>query len=212
MASERLLERRRRPIHVVLHHEHAPRRRVVDVHADVCQRRCAGVCGVLAALRDVHDICNERRVTVFAPPGKVREPDVARQHPSAFSITRPNFVIAVRPLGIDKQQLVDAERTHGYYEVRARDGEGGWVLAGDVRLTDLARWSEDRDAPLVAYVVDVTQGSQDTAHPGAAALAYIGMNMDNSPPWRVSMVQHDVDWTTPALKEALRGHWVRFSA
>src|SRR6266571_592130 len=70
MASERLLERRRRPIHVVLHHEHAPRRRVVDVHADVCQRRCAAVCGVLAALRDVHDICNERRVTVLAPPCK----------------------------------------------------------------------------------------------------------------------------------------------
>ena len=93
MALERFLERRRRRIHLVLHHEHAPRR---------------AAWGLLAALRDVHDICNERRVTVFAPPGKVREPDVARQHPSAFSITRPNFVIAVRPLGIDKQQLVDA--------------------------------------------------------------------------------------------------------
>ena len=90
----------------------------------------------------------------------------------------------------DELLLVDAERTDGYYEVRACDGEGGWVLAGDVRITDLARWSEDRDAPLVAYVVDVTQGSQET--PRRA-------------PWRVCMVQHDVDWTT------LRGHWVRFS-
>ena len=97
----------------------------------------------------------------------------------------------------DELLLVDAGRTDGYYEVRARDGEGGWVLAGDVQITDLARWSEDRDAPLVAYVVDVTPGSQET--PRRA-------------PWRVFMVQHDVDWTTPALKEALRGHWVRFSA
>ena len=112
----------------------------------------------------------------------------------------------------DELLLVDAERTHGYYEVRARDGEGGWVLAGDVRITDLARWSEDRDAPLVAYVVDVTQGSPETAPRGAAALAYIGMNIDNTAPWRVFMVQHDVDWTMPALREALRGHWVRFSA
>ncbi|OLC85989.1 MAG: hypothetical protein DMD38_14675 [Gemmatimonadetes bacterium] len=96
----------------------------------------------------------------------------------------------------DELLLVDAGRTDGYYEVRARDGEGGWVLAGDVQITDLARWSEDRDAPLVAYVVDVTPGSQET--PRRA-------------PWRVFMVQHDVDLTTPALKETLRGHWVRFS-
>ena len=97
----------------------------------------------------------------------------------------------------DELLLVDAGRTDGYYEVRARDGEGGWVLAGDVQITDLARWSEDRDAPLVAYVVDVTPGSQET--PRRA-------------PWRVFMVQHEVDSTAPALKEALRGHWVRFSA
>jgi len=95
----------------------------------------------------------------------------------------------------DELLLVDAERD-GYYEVRARDGEGGWVLAGDVRITDLARWSEDRDTPLVAYVVDVTQGSLET--PRRA-------------PWRVCIAQHDVDRTTPALRETLRGHWVRFS-
>lgn len=103
----------------------------------------------------------------------------------------------------DELLLVDTERTVGYYEVRARDGEGGWVLAGDVRITDLARWGGDRDAPLVAYVVDVKPGSQETA--------YIGMNIDHTPPWCVCMVQHDVDWTTPALQERLRGHWVRFS-
>jgi len=95
----------------------------------------------------------------------------------------------------DELLLVDAERD-GYYEVRARDGEGGWVLAGDLQITDLARWSEDRDAPLVAYVVDVTQGSLET--PRRA-------------PWRVCIAQHDVDPTTPALRETLRGHWVRFS-
>ena len=104
----------------------------------------------------------------------------------------------------DELLLVDDERTDGYYEVRARDGEGGWVSARDVRITDLARWSEDRDAPFVAYVVDVTQG-------GAAVLPCIAVNIDTTPPWRVFMGQHDVDWTTPALKETLRGHWVRFS-
>lgn len=96
----------------------------------------------------------------------------------------------------DELLLVDAERTDGYYEVRARDGEGGLVLAGDVRITDLARWSEDGDGPLVAYVVDVTRSSQESPH---------------TAPWRVCMVQHDVDSTTPALQERLRGHWVRFS-
>src|SRR6266852_531962 len=64
----------------------------------------------------------------------------------------------------DELLLVAAERD-GYYEVR---------------ITDLARWSEDRDAPLVAYVVDVTQGSLET--PRRA-------------PWRVCIAQHDVDPT-----------------
>src|SRR5438552_2588269 len=90
MASERLPECRRRRVHVVLRYAHAPRR---------------AARGLQAALRDVHDIGDERRVTVFAPPGKVRDLEVAGQHPSAFSITRPNLVIAV-PLGIDEQQLV----------------------------------------------------------------------------------------------------------
>src|SRR6266849_3140627 len=90
MAPERLPECRRRRVHVVLRDAHAPRR---------------APWGLQAALRDVHGIGVERRVTVFAPPGKVRDPDVARQHPSAFSITRPNLVIAF-PLGSDEKQLV----------------------------------------------------------------------------------------------------------
>src|SRR5437899_12900708 len=80
----------------------------------------------------------------------------------------------------DELLLVDAGRTDGYYEVRARDGEGGWVLAGDVQITDLARRGEDGDAPLVAYVVDVPPGSQDTARHAA---------------WRVFLVKHDGDST-----------------
>ncbi|PYO86605.1 MAG: hypothetical protein DMD66_13130 [Gemmatimonadetes bacterium] len=60
MASERLLECRGCQIHVVLHHEHAPRR---------------AAWGLLAAWRDVHDIGDERGVTVFAPPGQVRDLD-----------------------------------------------------------------------------------------------------------------------------------------
>jgi len=143
----------------------------------------------------------ERAVTVWASvlfvTREAAQAAVVTRHANLHAGPSSSWPIKEKLYPGDELLLVDAERTHGYYEVRARDGEGGWVLAGDVRITDLARWSEDRDAPLVAYVVDVTQGSQET--PRRA-------------PWRVFMVQHEVDSTAPALKEALRGHWVRFSA
>ena len=158
----------------------------------------------------------ERAVTVWASvlfvTRATAQAAVVTRHANLHAGPSSSWPIKEKLYPGDELLLVDAERTDGYYEVRARDGEGGWVSAGDVRITDLARWSEDRDAPLVAYVVDVTQGSQETAPRGAAALAYIGMNIDNTAPWRVFMVQHDVDWTMPALRETLRGHWVRFSA
>ena len=142
----------------------------------------------------------ERAVTVWASvlfvTRATAQAAVVTRHANLHAGPSSSWPIKEKLYPGDELLLVDAERTHGYYEVRARDGEGGWVLAGDVRITDLARWSEDRDAPLVAYVVDVTPGSQET--PRRA-------------PWRVFMVQHDVDLTTPALKETLRGHWVRFS-
>src|SRR5438445_13702766 len=59
----------------------------------------------------------------------------------------------------DELLLVDAGRTDGYYEVRAREGEGGWVLAGEVQIKDLERGSEYRESPTVAQVVRVKRFS-----------------------------------------------------
>ena len=61
----------------------------------------------------------------------------------------------------DELLVVDAALHNGYYEVRAADGEAGWVWGLDVRIADLVADSHSHDpgASLVGYVVDVRNGS-----------------------------------------------------
>ncbi|SRR6266581_4286835 len=190
----------------------------------------------------------------------------------------------------DEVMLFDTTQTNGYYEVRAADGEDGWVWSRNVRITDVVvdstppgqpetvfhscqpegtaqqahrqesnrrknrvthpqaseiaqgatiaailqnsndrtRWSEDSGASIVAFVVDVKKGSNETVNCGDTALAFIDTHIDVvqnpndtrkrvrmivevTPRWRAFVGQENLDWTTPTLRQTLLGHWVRFT-
>ncbi len=93
---------------------------------------------------------------------------------------------------------------------------------------DRTRWSDTRGASIVAYVVDVKIGSQETVNCGDTDSAYIDTHIDVvqaptdtrkivrmivevTPRWRSFMGQQGADWTTRTLKQTLLGHWVRFT-
>lgn len=86
----------------------------------------------------------------------------------------------------DELLLADAAPTNGYYEVRAPNGEGGWVSARHVRITDLMTdaSSAETSASIVVYVVDAKHGSKAGAR------------------WRALLERERV--------QAFQGHWVRF--
>ncbi len=183
----------------------------------------------------------------------------------------------------DELTILDSMQSNGYYEVRAADGQHGWVWARNVQITEIiagtevfhgcalegsavqanrqasnrkknrltrpqagdidgnatlaailqngddeTRWSDTRGASIVAYVVDVTIGAQETVNCGDRDSAYIDTHIDVvqhpsdtrkivrmivevTPRWRWFMGQHGVDWTTRTLKQTLQGHWVRFT-
>ncbi len=84
----------------------------------------------------------------------------------------------------DELLVVHPDQKNGYYEVRAADGEPGWVWARDVRIADLVAdsYSQDAGASLVAYVVDVRNDSDGT-------LKGHWMRFAGRPFWDVEYVQ-----------------------
>lgn len=64
----------------------------------------------------------------------------------------------------DELLVVDTAQQNGYYEVRAADGEPGWVWGHDVRIADIVADSHSHDpgASLIGYVVHVQNGCDGT--------------------------------------------------
>ena len=189
----------------------------------------------------------------------------------------------------DELTILDSVQTDGYYEVRAADGEHGWVWARNIQITesipppdtseppevfhgcslegsaaqanrqasnrkknrltrpqagdidgnailtailqtgdDKTRWSDTLGASIVAYVIEVKKGSQETVNCGDTDSAYIDTHIDVvqhptdtakrthlivevTPRWREFVSHQGTDWTTRTLKQTLEGHWVRFT-
>ncbi|HXG97855.1 MAG TPA: SH3 domain-containing protein [Gemmatimonadales bacterium] len=93
---------------------------------------------------------------------------------------------------------------------------------------DKTRWSDTRGASIVAYVIEVKKGSQETVNCGDTDSAYIDTHIDVvqhptdtakrthlivevTPRWREFVSHQGTDWTTRTLKQTLEGHWVRFT-
>jgi hypothetical protein len=91
---------------------------------------------------------------------------------------------------------------------------------------DRARWSDDRGAVVVGYAHDVKPGGIETTNCRARALpdrdTHIELVLDPmgasgpqrvivevTPRWRALMAAKGVDWSTPALRRAYLGRWVR---
>ncbi len=109
------------------------------------------------------------------------------------------------------------------------------VIDGNATLTailqtgdDETRWSDTRGASIVAYVIEVKKGSQETVNCGDTDSAYIDTHIDVvqhptdtakrthlivevTPRWREFVSHRGTDWTTRTLKQTLEGHWVRFT-
>ncbi len=84
----------------------------------------------------------------------------------------------------DELLLVDAAQKNGYYEVRAADGEPGWVWGRHVRIVDVPTdpRSEPDDASLMAYVVNVKKGPKE--------LQGHWVRFAGRPFWEIEYVQH----------------------
>jgi uncharacterized protein YgiM (DUF1202 family) len=93
---------------------------------------------------------------------------------------------------------------------------------------DANRWSDARAASIVAYVVDVKKGGEETVNCGETDIRYRDTHLDVvqspddrrkivrviaevTPRWRAYMQQQGENWSTPALKQRLQGRWVRFT-
>ncbi len=93
---------------------------------------------------------------------------------------------------------------------------------------DRTRWSDTRGASIVAYVIEVKKGSQETVNCGDTDSAYIDTHIDVvqhptdsakrthlivevTPRWREFVSHQGTDWTTRTVKQTLEGHWVRFT-
>ena len=86
---------------------------------------------------------------------------------------------------------------------------------------DRGRWSEQRAAEITAYVMDVKVGGIESVNCHTHSPLYRDTHIELTaggsspeplivevtPQWRT---QHP-DWTTPALRRRLLGHWVRFT-
>jgi uncharacterized protein YgiM (DUF1202 family) len=96
------------------------------------------------------------------------------------------------------------------------------------RRDDHQRWSDTRAVSIVAFVVDVKKGGEETVNCGETDLRYrdthidivmdpnqtskiLRMIVEVTPRWRAFMNQQGTDWSTPTLKQRLQGHWVRFT-
>ncbi len=96
------------------------------------------------------------------------------------------------------------------------------VAPGD----DRTRWSDARGASIVGYVHDVKPGAIETVNCKARDLpdrdTHIELVVDPmteggpqrvivevTPRWRAMMAAKGVDWSTPALRKAYLGRWVR---
>lgn len=94
---------------------------------------------------------------------------------------------------------------------------------------DRTRWSDARGASIVAYVVDVKRGGEETVncgetdvrhrdthidvvlHPDTSEPKTVRLVVEVTPRWRVHMAQQGRDWSTAALEQALERRWVRFT-
>jgi len=93
---------------------------------------------------------------------------------------------------------------------------------------DENRWSDARAASIVAFVVDVKKGGEETVNCGERDSLYrdthidvvqdpqdtrkvVRMIVEVTPRWRAFMSEHGENWRTGALAQALEGHWVRFT-
>jgi uncharacterized protein YraI len=93
---------------------------------------------------------------------------------------------------------------------------------------DETRWSDARAASIVAFVVDVKKGGEETVNCGETDSLYRDTHIDVvldpqdrpkvvrvivevTPRWRAFIGTQGENWTTRALSNALEGHWVRFT-
>jgi hypothetical protein len=93
---------------------------------------------------------------------------------------------------------------------------------------DQTRWSDARAASIVAFVVEVKQGGEETVNCGETDSLYRDTHIDVvldpqdqrkvvrvivevTPRWRAFMSTQGEHWTTGALEDAIEGRWVRFT-
>lgn len=93
---------------------------------------------------------------------------------------------------------------------------------------DETRWSDARGASIVAFVVDVKKGGEETVNCGETDSLYRDTHIDVvldpqdrrkvvrlvvevTPRWRAFMSSQGVNWTTGGLSQALEGRWARFT-
>ena len=112
---------------------------------------------------------------------------------------------------------------------QAADIDGNATLTAILQAgDDETRWSDTRGASIVAYVIEVKKGSQETVNCGDTDSAYIDTHIDVvqhptdtasrthlivevTPRWREFVSHQGTDWATRTLKQTLEGHWVRFT-
>jgi hypothetical protein len=93
---------------------------------------------------------------------------------------------------------------------------------------DESRWSDARAASIVAYVVDVKTGGEETVNCGETLSPYVDTHIEVvldpgetrrierlivevTPRWRAYRQTQGVDWSTATLEQTLEGRWVRFT-
>lgn len=93
---------------------------------------------------------------------------------------------------------------------------------------DETRWSDTRGASIVAFVVDVMKGGEETVNCGETDSRYRDTHIDVvldpqdqskaarlivevTPRWRAFMSTQGENWTTGSLSQTLEGRWVRFT-
>jgi hypothetical protein len=93
---------------------------------------------------------------------------------------------------------------------------------------DQTRWDDTRAASIVAFVVDVKKGGEETVNCGETDSLYrdshidvvldpqdrrkvVRMIVEVTPRWRAFRATQGENWRTGALEQTLEGRWVRFT-